>query len=315
MSNYSLYSIDENKNNITKRNSQNSNSNYSNDNIFKLNIFYNGKKLEIDFEKNKEFYLLYEQLRFILLKKNININTYDILYKNEIIASDEELPLSEIIHYKDNNPSFILRKKKVFIPSKKDCFILIEKFPSFMDLSQQINNFINYYNEEIVFNIDYKDNLCKITFKNIEISFSFVQFLTKLKFKNKLYKNLKVKLKYNYFVSHKKSNSCNKYNNYSINSDDRSNYYNNNYYLQNDYQTERTSGNYTSRNHNNLNDELYLCHSIESLKRKQKEYEFKKKWANKNNFLSKVSFNSFNQNVKLLKNLNNKKKTLFLFSN
>ena len=314
MSNYSLYSIDENNNKIRKQQSQNSNSNYSNDNIFKLNIFYNGKKLEMNIEKNKEFYLFYEQLRFMLLQKNINIKCYDILYKNEIIASDEELPLSEIIHYKDNNPSFNLRKKKAFIPSKKDCYILIEKFPSFMDLSQQINNFINYYNEEIVFNVDYKDNSCKITFKNVEISFSFIQFLTKLKFKNKLYKNLKVRLKYNYFISHRKSNSYNKYNDYSINLSDRSNYYNNNY-LQNDYQTERTNGNYTSRNHNNLNDEIYIGHSIESLKRKQKEYEFKKKWVNKNNFLSKVSFNSFNQNVKILKNLNNKNKKLFLFSN
>ena len=312
MSNYSLYSIIENNNNKKiKEQSQISNSNFSNNsNNLCINIFYNGKKLEIEFEKNKEFNLFYEQLRLILLKKNIKLNLYDVLYKNEVIPHDEELTLSEIIHYKDNNPSFILRKKNHFIPSKNDCFILIENFPSFMDLSQQINDFINFYNEEIIFNVDYKDNLCKITFKNLEITFSFVQFLTKLKFKNKLYKNLKVKLKYNCFISHKKTNSYNKENENSINLSDRSNYYN-----KNDYQTERSNRNYTNINNNNFYDELHLGYSIESLKRKQKEYEFKKKWANKNNFLSKVSFNSFNQNVKILKKINNKKKKLFLFSN
>ena len=67
-----------------------------------------------------------------------------------------------------------------------------------MDLSTQINNFINSQkNTNINFDIIYKDNSCRILFSSSEISFSFISYMMNIKFKNKYYRKLKIDIKYN----------------------------------------------------------------------------------------------------------------------
>ena len=66
-----------------------------------------------------------------------------------------------------------------------------------MDLSEQINIFINKHNnEEIKYDIKYKNNCCNIIFLSREISFSFVSFMTNLKFNNKFYRKLRININY-----------------------------------------------------------------------------------------------------------------------
>ena len=92
-----------------------------------------------------------------------------------------------------------------------------------MDLSEQINKFLAKFKIEIDFDVNYIDNCCKITFVKSEIAFSFINFMTKLKFNNNYYKHMKINLHYKYiqnnnhnknksFIFHSYLNNKNKYN-------------------------------------------------------------------------------------------------------
>ena len=93
----------------------------------------------------------------------------------------------------------IKAKEKEFLKNKiiEKIYVTLENIPSFMDLSDQINLFINQHKENIDYDIKFKNNCCTIMFTSPEISFSFVTFMTNLKFKNKYYRKLIVKMKYN----------------------------------------------------------------------------------------------------------------------
>ena len=52
----------------------------------------------------------------------------------------------------------------------------------------------------------YKNNCCNIIFLSSEISFSFITFMTILKFSNKYYRYIRIKMKYNRFNNLKRNN-------------------------------------------------------------------------------------------------------------
>ena len=81
------------------------------DDVIEINVFYNGKNLKIAYNKENQFKEFYEQLKEILDNK-ISLENYDIIYKLNIISPNEDRPISDIILEDDNQPSFILKKKK-----------------------------------------------------------------------------------------------------------------------------------------------------------------------------------------------------------
>ena len=149
-------------------------------------------------------------------------NNFKILYGLEHLKIDDKRKIYDIISDKKSNKPYekenqiriiIKNKDKDFIENKKidKIYVSLENIPSFMDLSDQINNFINKYKkEEIKYDIKYKNNCCIIAFISSEISFSFVTFMTNLKFKNKYYRKLIIKIKYNNYNLIKKNKLLNK---------------------------------------------------------------------------------------------------------
>jgi hypothetical protein len=108
--------------------------------------------------------------------------------------------INKIVRVTDNEVKLVLKAiKKEFLNSKmKRIYIQLENIPSFMDLSEQINIFIKKYKkEELKYDIKYKNNCCILLFLSNEITFSFVSFMTNLKFTNKFYRKIVIKIKFN----------------------------------------------------------------------------------------------------------------------
>ena len=211
-----------NSNTILDTNNEISEESYSR--LVKMDFYFNGKKLSYEYLTDNFFQNVYDALKKSL-GRNYNLEKYDIIYKLEKITFNEETLISDIISYNDKNPSFILRKKPEFVVpvNYKNLTVSIENFPSFMDLSEQINKFLAKFKIEIDFDVNYIDNCCKITFVKSEIAFSFINFMTKLKFNNNYYKHMKINLHYKYiqnnnhnknksFIFHSYLNNKNKYN-------------------------------------------------------------------------------------------------------
>ncbi len=124
---------------------------------------------------------------------------YDILYKLKVldIKSLAEEKLKNIIDEPNSLVTFYLRKKiKNKIKNTKDTTVLIENFPSFTDLATELNNFFEKEKRESNFTVNYKGNVCKVSFSESEKAFSLIIYLTKLKKVNPIYKRLKVNMDY-----------------------------------------------------------------------------------------------------------------------
>lgn len=65
-----------------------------------------------------------------------------------------------------------------------------------MDLSEQMKIFCSQSKTEIDFHLDYKHNWCKVSFSDAESAFSFVSFITHVKWTNKLYHRIKINMSY-----------------------------------------------------------------------------------------------------------------------
>lgn len=162
-------------------------------------LLYNKEKINIKFNQNRTF----EELIKLLEKNYFRVGfkeNYKIYYENKEISMSDKRKLNKIVKVTDNEVKLVLKAiKKEFLNSKmKRIYIQLENIPSFMDLSEQINKFIkSQKDEEINYDINYKDNSCSILFSSQEISFSFVAFMTNIKFTNKYYRKLKIDIKYN----------------------------------------------------------------------------------------------------------------------
>ncbi len=163
-----------------------------------ITVYYDGRKILTKFNRHKVFTEFVKFLQNRYFKVGFEEN-YKIFYDNVEIPMNEKRKIKKIVHENDNEIKFILKsKEKAFINSNlKKIYIELENIPSFMDLSDQINNFINSQkNTEINFDIIYKDNCCRILFSSSEIAFSFISYMTNIKFKNKFYRKLKIDIKY-----------------------------------------------------------------------------------------------------------------------
>ena len=168
------------------------------DECYNIKIYYEGKGMSIKVSKEEKFSncLLTMQKRLFPFHK---LSDYDILYKLNVldIKSIYDKKISNILDSSNSNAIFYLRKKKtVKINNDKDTTVLIENFPSYTDLANELNKFFEKEKRESDFTVDYRGNICKVNFSEAEKAFSLIIYLTKLKKSNPIYKRLKINMNY-----------------------------------------------------------------------------------------------------------------------
>ena len=164
-------------------------------------LIYEGKSIHTKFNKHRPFDEFIKFIQKTYFKFNFAENL-KIFYDNTELNTTDKRKINKIINISDDSSDeikFILKPKgRTFINSiEKKIYVELENIPSFMDLSDHINKFIDNQNIEINFDIVYKDNCCKILFSTSEIAFSFVAYMTSVKFTNKYYRKLRIDIKYN----------------------------------------------------------------------------------------------------------------------
>ena len=290
-------------------------------------ILYNKEKIITKFNQNKTFYDFVKFLEKKYFRAGFEEN-YEIYYENKQISMNDKRKINKIVNTsdKDKEIKFTLKSiKKAFLNSKLNkIFIQLENIPSFMDLSEQIYNFINSQKEEINYDINYKDNSCRILFSSQEIAFSFVAYMTNIKFTNKYYLKLKIDIKYNPLNATKNRNNKlrfmseeNKFNNINKTIDSLNN--------NNTINPLSTSNNLkTYKSYNKINNKLYYYentyendyyednyksiqdsspYGYEKELEKQKRIKDKKNWIGNNDFFTSVNKKSFNKLIRPKKKL------------
>ena len=310
-----------------------------------ITVYYDGRNILTKFNKHKTFaeFIKFLQNRYFRVGFEEN---YKIYYDNKEIQMNDKRKIKKIVNLEENQIKFILKSKgKSFINSKlKKLYIELENIPSFMDLSDQINNFINSQkNMEINFDIIYKDNCCRILFSSSEIAFSFIAYMTNIKFTNKFYRKLKIDIKYNALEGNIFGNSRNfrpmseeniiiNQNNKTDNNNEKKNLSVSNNKIKNkDKNKSRNIGSrniksYTeSKNENKFSNEDYYEDNYESIRdstpygyenqvAKMQEIINKNKWLGNKNFFTSINKDSFNKMItpnryflKKFRNMSNKK--------
>ena len=298
-------------------------------------LLYNKDKISIKFNQNHTF----EDYVKILEKQYFRVGfkeNYKIYYENNEISMTDKRKINKIVKITDKEVILTLKAiKKEFLNSKmKRIYIKLDNIPSFMDLSEQINKFIkSQKDEEINYDINYKDNSCSILFSSQEISFSFVAYMTDIKFNNKYYRKLKIDIKYNPVnaTSNRRNklrlmsedNTVNNINNTieslpiknGLNPSSSRNRYNMRtyksykkmdkpiYYYENTYENDYYEDNFKS-----IQDSTPYGYEKE-LERKKKLKD-KKNWVAKRDFFTSVNKKSFNKLIRpkkrlILKKINN----------
>jgi len=283
-------------------------------------IYYDGRKISTKFNRHKTF----AEFTKFLQKKYFKIGfekNYKILFDQEEIPMNDKRKIKNIVGEDKHDIKFILQAKdKNFVNSRfKKVYIELENIPSFMDLSDQINNFLNSQNDfGINFDIKYKDNCCRILFSSNETAFSFVSYITNIKFSNKYYRKLKIDIKYNALENsdiygkfrHLRSMS-EKNININKNNDSNNNKLKhlsvsniNNIKSRFKMRLKRKSRNFnTEENYNgytNFNGDNFKSvqdsspYGYEKKLAKMEEIMNKKKWIDNKNFFTNISKNSFN---------------------
>ena len=275
---------------------------------FNINIFYEGKGQSIKISKEEKFSKCLSSIEKLLFPFH-KLNEFDILYKLKSldINSIKNEKLSDIIDEKNNTATFYLKKKNH--NNINNTTVLIENFPSFTDLATELNKFFEKEKRESYFTVDYKGNVCKVSFSESEKAFSLIVFLTKLKKVNPIFKRLKINMDYklNVVLDVKKlrqkpiklflplinKKSC------TIKKDIKK-FYNKKLIKIN---TEKNIINYKSRNDNKINNNNLYFNSMEN------KTIFKNKTKNKKRYESCLTLgeNSIMNNIKskIIKNKNN----------
>ena len=307
-------------------------------------IYYDGRKIMTKFNRHKPFteFIKYLQNRYFKVGFEEN---YKLFYDNVEIPMNDKRKIKKIVNENDNEIKFILKaKEKAFINTNfKKIYIELDNIPSFMDLSDQINNFINSQNKVgINFDIIYRDNSCRILFSSSEIAFSFIAYMTNIKFSNKFYRKLKIDIKYNPLEGNMNENNKN----YRSMSEENINkkfekLNKNNLTISHKNIKVKNNSNIRSRNNNNFkgiksytesnNENKYRYidyyednyesvqdsspYGYENQLAKMQEMINKKKWMDNKNFFTSINKNSFNRMItpnsyyfKKFKNMNNNKK-------
>ena len=177
--------------------------------ICNLKIFYEGKGITIKIPKEEKFSNCLSVINKILFPYH-KLSDYDILYKLKVLDTKSlmDKKLSSIVGPSSKSATFYLRKnEKKVLKDEKLTTVLVENFPSFTDLANELNKFFENEKRESNFSVDYKGNICKVNFTESEKAFSLVIYLSNLKKSNPIFKRLKINMDYkiNVVLNAKKS--------------------------------------------------------------------------------------------------------------
>ena len=166
---------------------------------YKIKIYYEGKFLEITMSKEDNLNNFLTDVQKKLYK--YNFTDYELLYKLKPIFNKNDKNLSEKklndIFNDNDSPSLILRKKENALNLNNiNTSVTINNFPSYTDISNELNYFFQVETLESDFSVDYKENVCIVSFSLPAKAFALISFLNKLKKNNPIYKLLKIKLDY-----------------------------------------------------------------------------------------------------------------------
>ena len=312
-----------------------------------IKIYYKDKIATIFLKANEPF------SNFInLIKEKFKIENFE--KKFEIFFNHKEIPLtdgrimSEIINNEEEKEEeddiiFELREKIIKnIGSKDKLYIELENVPSFMDLTTQISYFISLQKKEVDYELNYNNNIYNLLFSSNQIGFSFVSFMSNLKFTNKYYRKLKIDIHYNTIEKLRyegkndieKEKEKNKFKNKDKSKDKSSinlPYFNNRLSLFHNTKHKKSKS-YGNLYNNISNDEYninknnnFINNSIpyeqEKLMKRIENARNKKKWMNIKGFFTSANIQSFNSlisptvkihKIKINNNNNKKSKIIYL---
>ena len=276
------------------------------DSLTAIKIFYKEKIATINMNISELFSALIEQI-----KRKFKIEKFE--EKFEIFYDRKEIPLtdartiSEIIgnQEEDEYPIFELREKFIKNLDIKDkLYIELENVPSFMDLTSQITDFIEKQEKEVDYELNYRNNVYVLLFCSNEIGFSFITFMNNLKFSNKYYRKLKIKIhfktidkiRYELEKNNEKEKDDNKSKEtkkglnliYKSRNNSKSKSYGNIFKKNNKNSYDR----YLRNNTNFINN--YIPYEQEKLIKRIEKAKSKNKWMNNNGFFTNANIQSFN---------------------
>ncbi len=188
--------------------------NYKNKYI-SINIIYNTNSYPIIISSNK---LIKDLLNKIEIKLQINIQNYSLIYNNHTIKLENNLILSSLFQ-NQKDVIIYLEKKGLKAPILKcsSIDVILENIPSIIEIINLLNTYNKINNNSVLYKLKSKNkSKIVINFIDNETGFSFIQYLTNIKFRNSLYKNIKIKLNYPKIINNNNSNFITKFKNNNI---------------------------------------------------------------------------------------------------
>ena len=293
-----------------------------------IKIYYKEKIATINLSTAEPFSALIEQIKNKFKIEKFE-EKFEIFFDRKEIALTDGRSISEIIGNQEQYgyPLFELREKFVKNLDIKDkLYIELENVPSFMDLTTQITDFIEKQNKEVDYELNYRNNVYKLLFSSNQIGFSFITFMSNLKFSNKYYRKLKINIhfktvdKIRYELANKNQKDEAKFDNskkglnlvYKPKNNKSKSYGN---LLRNKNNNDR----YVRNNTNFINN--YIPYEQEKLMKRIENAKNRTKWMNHNGFFTNANIQSFNSvisprysipKVKIKKIHEKKSKRIFL---
>jgi len=295
-----------------------------------IKIFYKEKIATININTAEPFSELIKQIKEKFKIEKFE-EKFEIFYKKKEIPLSDGRSLIEIIgHIEEGEyPLFELREKFIKNMDFKDkLYIELENVPSFMDLTSQITQFIEQQKKEVDYELNYWNNIYTLLFSSNQLGFSFISFMTNLKFSNKYYKKLKIDIHFKTVDKIRYENDNEKINLTGKN-DSPNNLRGINLVnkprnkraksFANLYNDNKGYYRYLRNNTNFINNSI--PYEQEKLMKKIEKAKNKKKWMNLKGFFTSANVQSFNTNIspdikihkiKIKNNLKKKSKRIFL---
>ena len=294
-----------------------------------IKIYYKEKIATININLAEPFSELIEQI-----KKKFKIEKFEekfeIFFDKKEIALTDGRTISEIIGNQDHHEYLLFELREKFVKNldvKDKLYIELENVPSFMDLTEQITEFIENQNKEVDYELNYRNNIYKLLFSSNQIGFSFISFMSNLKFSNKYYRKLKINIhfktvdKLRFEIDNNSDREENKI-------EDQKRGLNLVYKTRNN--KSKSFGNLFRNNRNNYDRYFrnntnfinnYIPYEQEKLMKRIENAKNRKMWINHNGFFTNANIKSFNSvisprlnihKVKIKKNDEKESKKIFL---
>ena len=265
-----------------------------------IKIYYKEKIATINMNLAEPFSELIEQIKNKFKIEKFE-EKFEIFFDKKEIALSDARSISEIIGNQEHDDYLLFELREKFVKNldiKDKLYIELENVPSFMDLTSQITEFIEKQNKEIDYELNYRNNVYKLLFSSNQIGFSFITFMSNLKFSNKYYRKLKINIHFKTVDKIRYEIDNGKNGNKFEDSKKRLNFA---------YKPRKTKsksfGNLFRSNKNNYDRYLrnntnfinnYIPYEQEKLMKRIENAKNKKKWINHNGFFTSANIQSLN---------------------